>query len=127
MPPIFAATTPLPRACRVHVYADRMALSTDQLAYLRSELGTNTPPTDADLEAAFGRLGTLEAVAAEIVRTRLATMLSNPTSFSVEGYSQSYGANIDALTKQAARLEWEAGAAAGETIVERLVRTSPSR
>lgn len=99
-----------------------MALTVDQLAYLRSELGTATPPTDDDLAASYGRLGSLEAVALEVIRGRLATMLANPTSFAVEGYSQSTGTNVDALAKQAARLEGAVGVG-----IERLVRPTPSR
>lgn len=90
-----------------------MSLTVAQLAYLRSEIGTTEPPDDGELEVAYARLGTVEAVAAEVIRGRLADLLAEPASFTVEGYSENNAANIAALTKQSQRLDAAVSLAAG--------------
>lgn len=78
-----------------------MALSTDQVVYIRRQVGSSPP--DADLQAIFDRTGDVDVLVLEILETRYADMLANPTSFSVSGeYSQSTGENLKALQKQIA-------------------------
>lgn len=75
-----------------------MALSTADLKYLRTKVGSREPPTDADLQDGYDRLGILDAVAREILEIRLADLLADPASFSVSGeYSQDTSANIREL------------------------------
>ncbi|MFE6126733.1 hypothetical protein ACFQ6Q_00450 [Streptomyces sp. NPDC056437] len=73
-------------------------------AWLKGELG---PSTDlADLETRYLRLGTARAVALEVVRERLATLLASPGTVNVSGVvSVSFAANIQAYERQIARLE----------------------
>lgn len=100
-----------------------MALSPDDLAYLRSELGAGVD--EFELSNAMDRLGTVEAVALEVVQGRLATLLDplNPARFAVEGYSQDAAANIAALERQATRLR----KAIGSSVSFGEIVTSPIR
>lgn len=86
-----------------------MPLAPDDLAWVRSNIGDDTPPEDGDLDAIYDRVGTVAGVAAEVLRKRLADLLAGPASFSVDGYSQNVGANINALMKQLAELDELAG------------------
>lgn len=73
-----------------------MPLDANQLAVLRSRLGSNA--NEADLSARYDRLGDLVAVEHEVLSQRLADLLASPATFSVPGeYSQSTGENIRAL------------------------------
>jgi hypothetical protein len=96
-----------------------MALTTEELAYLRSELGTDID--QVDLQERHDRLGNVQAVAAEVVRERLATVINAPTSFTIPGaYSESRSdATVKALQDQAARL---ADALTGGSTTGRVVR-----
>lgn len=82
-----------------------MALLTEvDLAYLRSEIGTAVD--EDDVQDRYDRLGSVRAVAAEVVRQRLADLLTGPGSFAVSGvYSESNDAVIRALQATSARLE----------------------
>ncbi len=82
-----------------------MTISTDDLALLRTYV-TWDPPTDATIDARYTILWSWEAVALEMVRTRRSQMLDSPSSFSIGGeYSESWTANIEALTKMMNELE----------------------
>ncbi len=63
---------------------------TEELTFIRRYVGAS--PEDAELDAFYAAEGSAPLVARRILSTRLADMLSNPTSFSVDGYSQSYSA-----------------------------------
>lgn len=94
-----------------------MPMTVDQLAWLRSQVGTATPPTDEDLDVYFDRLLTVEAVAEEILETRLADLLAGPASFSISGkYSENNAANIKALQDRLASLRVEFPAIGGSTV-----------
>lgn len=81
-----------------------MALTANQLAAMRRELGA-TEPTDGELEVIFARLGNAGAVVLEVLETRLATFASEPAQFSLSGvYSQDTGTNITTLREQLDRL-----------------------
>lgn len=99
-----------------------MALSEVDLAYLRSELGSDLD--EPDLQARYDRLGSTPAVAAEVVQERLATRLSGPSAFSLPGvYSESTNdATIKALQEQAARLQGVLDTTAGVGVGGRIVR-----
>lgn len=73
-------------------------------AWLISQLG---PGTDlADLTVRYTRLGSGRAVAIEVVRERLATLLASPGSVSVSGVvSVNFSANITAYERQLLSLE----------------------
>lgn len=100
-----------------------MALTEDDLFYLRSKIGTAEPPTDADLDENYDRLGTLDAVAAEILATRLADLANQPDSFTVVGeYSQSTSKQMEAIAALLDTViseEDELGELGTMTIVER--------
>jgi len=77
-----------------------MALTDNDLAWVRSKVGTSAPTT-AELNETFDRLGTKEAVVREVLDTRLANLTASPAQFSVSGeYSQDVSANIKALQDQ---------------------------
>jgi hypothetical protein len=107
-------------------------LSAGDLSVVRSHVGSTSPPTDADLHAAYDRLGSPEAVALEVLRGRLADMLANPTKFTADGdFTESYEANIKALQAQIATLEKvvpdTAGGAMGLLTTSRMVRAGRAR
>ena len=67
---------------------------------IRSHIGITVPPSDAALTAAYARLGSVEAVAAEILRQRRAELLANPLKFSLDGdYSEDRTENVKALER----------------------------
>ncbi|MDI3417944.1 hypothetical protein [Streptomyces luteolus] len=80
-----------------------MRLTDNDYAYLRSELG----PTDRDnLDARYQRLGSLQAVAAEVLRERKAALVSDPLSVTVQGVATVNNAeNVRALERQIMALE----------------------
>lgn len=95
-----------------------MAFTAEQIAYLRTRLGTvvdeDTNPTLVEnLEERYDRLGTVQLVAVEVLRERLADIanaLANPLSFSISGeYSQDSAANVPFLKSMLALAEQEAG------------------
>lgn len=96
-----------------------MALTADQTVYLEERLGT--PLDSTDIEARLLRLGGAgyePAAALEILRTRLATMLLDPLTFSVSGeYSESRRDNVDYLKKMIAQVAGEAGDVYGENVL----------
>ena len=73
-------------------------------AWLESQLGT---PLDLpDLEPRYTRLGTARAVALEVLRGRLATLRTQPSTVNVSGVvSVSYTESIKAYERQIAALE----------------------
>lgn len=75
-----------------------MALSTADVQWIRRWVGDT--PDDANLQTRYDRLGSLKAVATEVLDQRLANFLANPASFSTDDYSQNHGENIRALTKR---------------------------
>lgn len=107
-----------------------MALTALQLAAVRAHIGSAEPPTDVELEAAYERLGTAEAVALEVIRGRLANMRARPAVLKVDGdHSEDWTKNLDLLTKQEASLAALADVAAGTGSVQvaRLTRVGRSR
>lgn len=82
-----------------------MTVTAEELAEIRAHIGDDTPPTDADLDAAFVRLGSVEAVALEVIRKRLAAIRAKAMKFTAEGdYTEDWSGNEKALAKQAADL-----------------------
>ncbi len=82
-----------------------MALSSDQLASIRDEIGTAEPPTTADLDVIYDRVSGLVGVVRAVWAQRLANLLAEPATFSVSGeYSQSTSANIEAIRKRLSEL-----------------------
>lgn len=104
-----------------------------ELAAVRAHVGTAAPPSDLDLDDAWGRLASVEAVALEVIRTRLAALRSRPTIFTVEGdYTENWTGTIKALTDQEASLAAAAaptvpGASGGALRVLSMRRAGPSR
>jgi hypothetical protein len=107
-----------------------MGMTPEQLRYVRSEVGSDEPPTDADLNALYDQLSadTDDAVNATITRVlndKLSALLNQPDSFAVPGqYSESNGRVITALEKKVARFESTAG---GSLVVGKLDRADRHR
>lgn len=110
-----------------------MALDAGIRAAIRSWVGTDpTDPTDSDIEAAHARLGSVEAVALEILRGRLADMVREPARFTVDGDAGwSYEKNLAELRTQIGQLEsavaTAAGTGEGVMVVGRMLRSGRSR
>lgn len=82
-----------------------MALTADQLAAVREEIGTATPPSDADLDVIHERVGGLVGVVRAVWRVRLANLLATPASLNVPGQvGLNWGANIKAIQERLAEL-----------------------
>lgn len=80
-----------------------MRLTDDNYAYLRSELGE---ADRADLEIRYQRLGSLQAVAVEVLRERKAALVSDPLAVTVQGIATvNNSENVKALERQIATLE----------------------
>lgn len=80
-----------------------MSLTDAEYAYLRSELGE---ADRADLAARYQRLGSLRAVAAEVLRERKAALVSDPLAVTVQGIATVNNAeNVRALERQITALE----------------------
>lgn len=78
-----------------------MALTADQRAYFRSQLGSTID--EVDLEERLVRLGTVELAAGEALRQMVADLVvGKPASFSVPGeYSEDRSANLRMMTARA--------------------------
>lgn len=75
-----------------------MALTADELIYIRSEIGTQEPPDDLELEDSYERHGSVYAVIAEVFRQRIAELLAKPTQFTIPGdYSENTSENLKTL------------------------------
>lgn len=109
-----------------------MDMTLDQLALVRSEIGTTVPPSDVELQAIFARRGGLVGVVREVWQGRLTTLLATPASFTIPGeYGQSTGENIRAiraeLDKLASLPDSSNAIGLGGIAVARLVRSDPAR
>jgi len=62
-----------------------MPMSDDDRYWVRSQIGSATPPTDAELDDAYDRLGSALDVAVEVLEARYADAISGPAKWSVEG------------------------------------------
>ncbi|WP_425245414.1 hypothetical protein [Streptomyces sp. NEAU-NA10] len=79
-----------------------MNLTDAEYAYLRSELGS---ADRADLDSRYLRLGSLQAVAVEILRERKAALVADPLAVTVQGVATVNSAeNVKALERQIAGL-----------------------
>jgi hypothetical protein len=84
-----------------------VALTAEQLALLRGELGADPPPTDAELEEYHELRGGLVGVVRHVWSLRLAELIrpENPASFTVSGvYGQNVAANIGAIRRRLVEL-----------------------
>jgi hypothetical protein len=92
-----------------------MALTAAQTAYLETRLGTMDAATAADVEVRLARLGGdgyEAAAAAEVLETRLATMLQNPLKFAIPGdYSEDRSSNVSEVRRQLELALAESGSA----------------
>jgi hypothetical protein len=106
----------------------------DELAVVRSHVGSTVPPSDDDLRVIYDRVGSPEATALEVLRGRLADMLNpaNPARFTADGdYTSDHAANIKGLTVKITELEAVVqqieDPTAGMVSTTRLVRAGRSR
>ncbi|KPI15688.1 hypothetical protein OK074_2133 [Actinobacteria bacterium OK074] len=79
-----------------------MSLTDAEYAYLRSELGE---ADRVDLDGRYQRLGSLQAVAMEVLRERKAALVADPLAVTVQGVATVNNAeNVKALERQIAGL-----------------------
>lgn len=93
-----------------------MPLTATDLALVRDEVGTATPPTDTELNTSYDELGHWILVALRVLKRRRAAATSGSTadSFSLAGvFSVSMKASIRDLDGQIARLQGEYEAETG--------------
>ncbi|MET8182223.1 hypothetical protein [Streptomyces sp. NPDC005336] len=77
-----------------------MTLTDAEYAYLRSELGD---AERAELDARYQRLGSLQAVAIEVLRERRAALVSDPLAVTIPGVATVNNAdNVKAIERQIA-------------------------
>lgn len=62
-----------------------MSLSTNDLAWVRSQVGNGVPPSDEDLNTAYDRLLDRNLVALEVLEGREAVMDTRPAEFDADG------------------------------------------
>lgn len=65
--------------------ADGPPITAGDVAAIRGHIGHQSPPTDAELAIALARLGSVDAVALEVLDGRYAEMISAPAKWSVAG------------------------------------------
>lgn len=85
-----------------------MALTAVDLAWIRDEIGTADPPSDADLRAWYAELASRTLVALRVLKRRRAEVAggSAVTSLSIAGaISVGLKGDVAALDRQIARLE----------------------
>lgn len=89
-----------------------MALSPEDLIWVRNQIGDAIPPTDADLDTRYDVLADRAEVAREVLDRRLANLLATPATFAVSGeYSQSTESNIKTTEAKLAALGGSTGSA----------------
>jgi hypothetical protein len=78
-----------------------VALTADQLALLRAEIGPAEPPDDSDLDEIYALRGGLVGVARHVWSERLAVLIATPAAFTAVGdYSQNTAANIATIRQR---------------------------
>lgn len=93
-----------------------MALSSEDLIWVRTKIGDKDPPSDADLDARYDVLQDRTAVVREVLDKRLANFAADPAQFVVPGdYSQNVTGNLDELRQAAGAV---GGASAVMTQIE---------
>lgn len=101
------------------------------LLAMRAIVGWSIPPTDAELLDAFARLGSAKAAVLEYLQRLLLEIARQPTSWAVQGYSESWGGSIAALKafvdRLRAEVDTEAGAGPGVLGVSLLTRGASRR
>jgi hypothetical protein len=96
------------------------------LAEIRAWVGSS--PDNADLELRLERLVTAPAVALEVLRGRLADMISEPAKFTVDGdASWDYSANLKLLGDRVNQLEGLVAGGVGELTVSLMTRSGARR
>lgn len=97
-----------------------MPLTAADLAYVRSEIGSASPPSDSDLNTAYDALPAPNpaVVALQVLGARYADMLSKAVSFEVpDQLKADFSKNLDVLEKQIARLRMTTGVGSPAPIV----------
>lgn len=61
------------------------AIAAGDLSAIRAHIGHKSPPTDSELAEALARLGSVDAVALEVLESRYVEMISGPAKWAVEG------------------------------------------
>lgn len=99
-------------------------MTADELAAIREHIGSDEPPSDADLDVLWERLGSVEAVALSVLRSRHAEMLARPAKLDVDDdHTEDWTKNLDVLSKKISSLGTVVASAGGGTVsVARLQR-----
>lgn len=102
------------------------AILAADLALIRTQIGDSVPPTDETLAVLLERLGSPAAVAAEVLQGRLASMVSKPLKWGLDGdMDVDASANVKPLSEAIQALRSSAGP--GEVTVGRLCREGRER
>lgn len=105
-----------------------MPLSSGDLAYVRSKVGAAEPPSDIDLDAAYDRLGTPDAVVLEVLTSRRADLLALPLKRSIEGdVSVDATANLKALDAAISEASGVVSGGVGTLVVGHMIRSDRPR
>lgn len=87
-----------------------MAATQADIDAIRDEIGTDEPPTDAELFELYDSMGSSTAVVYKVLKRRLANLLAGPAQYSISGtYSENNTATIEALRVKMAALEGTLG------------------
>lgn len=100
-----------------------MGMTATDLSRVRSWVGAQ--PDDAELVLRFERLGTVEAVAQEILRERRANLLLDPAKMSIDGdASWDWTKNLELLNESLGHLDAivGSGGTVGQVQIGSLVR-----
>ena len=80
-----------------------------QLVEIRNRIGTSAL-TDAEIEALYDELGTVDKVVLHVLEGRLSSLISKPAKYTIEGDSSfDYSANLQALQQEVKALRDETG------------------
>lgn len=122
-------TFPMPDLLTIDIVPDLANLpviSDEDLAYIRSRIGTAVPPSDVELATTLKRLGTPADVVLEVLEGRWATLVSQPTKLSLEGdMSIDTSENLKALKEQLVAARVATGAK--PLVVGHLIRSDRPR
>lgn len=76
-------------------------MTAEERRAIRDRIGNASPPTDAELDALWEELGTVDAVVLSVMESRWADMLRKPAKYTIEGDSSfDYSENLKLMAKE---------------------------
>lgn len=98
-----------------------MTVTDEDLRAIRDRIGDAEPPADADIDALWVELESVDRVVLSIMESRFAATLAKPAKYSIEGDSSfDYSANLAAMQRElnAQRARTTGGLATGRLVAE---------